>query len=324
MKHDEMKMVVLDGHTLNPGDQSWDEVARLGELKVYDRTSPHQLLERASGAQIVLTNKTPIPAEAIAALSKLKFIGVLATGYNVVDTQAAKTRGIPVSNVPEYSTQTVAQFTMALILELSHRVGLHSDSVHRGDWQNSRDFTYWLTPQMELAGKTIGIVGFGKIGRAVGQLAHAFGMNVLAHARRRIDPPAYSSFEWADPQDLFARSDVVTLHCPQTPETTGMVNALLLSKMKRSAFLINTARGGLLIESDLAAALDAATIAGAAVDVVSAEPIHTDNPLLKAKNCLITPHIAWTALEARRRIMTTTAQNIAAFAAGRPVYVVNG
>jgi glycerate dehydrogenase len=318
-----MKIVVLDGHTLNPGDQSWSQLEQLGQLTVYDRTSPAQVLERATGAQIILTNKAPLSAETLAALPHLKFIGVLATGYNIVDTVAAKARNIPVTNVPEYSTRTVAQFTLALILELCHRVGLHSDSVHRGDWQNNPDFAYWLTPQVELVGKTIGIVGFGKIGRAVAQLALAFGMNVLAHARRQPDPPADLPFQWTSLEDLFARSDVVTLHCPQTPQTTGMVDASLLSQMKQSAFFINTARGGLVNEKDLAAALDAGAIAAAAVDVVCAEPIRGDNPLLKAKNCLITPHIAWSTLEARQRIMATTAANIAAFTAGRPVNVVN-
>ncbi len=318
-----MTIVVLDGYTLNPGDQSWDPLKALGELRIYDRTPPEQVVERARGAQVVLTNKTPLNAAAIAALTDLKFIGVLATGYNIVDTNAARRRGIPVCNVPEYSTHTVAQFTFALILELCHQVGLHSESVHRGDWQNNPDFAYWLTPQVELAGKTLGLVGFGRIGRAVARLGAAFGMRILANARRRIDPPPHADFAWADLPDLFASSDIVSLHCPQTPETTGLVNAALLASMKPSAFLINTARGGLVNETDLAAALNAQTLAGAAVDVVSTEPIHPDNPLLTAKNCLITPHIAWTALEARRRIMATTAQNIAAFTAGHPTNVVN-
>lgn len=318
-----MKMVVLDGYTLNPGDQSWDPLKELGELVVYDRTLPDQVVERAREAAIVLTNKAPLSSQTLAALPELKFISVLATGYNIVDVAAARARGIPVSNVPEYSTRTVAQFTFALLLELCHHVGRHSDSVHRGDWSRCSDFAYWLTPQVELAGRTMGLVGFGKIGQAAGSLAHAFGMNVLAHSRRRIDVPGYHPFQQVELEELFARADVVSLHCPQTPQTTGMVNAALLSKMKRSAFLINTSRGGLVNEADLTDALNAGVLAGAAVDVVSAEPINTDNALLRAQNCLITPHIAWSALEARKRVMSTTADNIRAFAAGRPIHVVN-
>ena len=318
-----MRIVVLDGHTLNPGDNPWDDIAELGELTVYDRTPADAILERARGAEVVVTNKTPLSAATLAALPKLRFIAVLATGYNVVDVAAARERGIPVSNVPEYSTNAVAQFTFALLLELCHHVGAHDASVKSGEWSASTDFCYWTAPLVELEGRTMGVVGFGRIGRRVGELAHAFGMNVLACDVVRSDPPEYERFAWRKLADLAAESDVVTLHCPQTPENTGMVNAELLGMMKPDAFLLNAARGGLVVEADLAAALNAGRIAGAAVDVVGTEPIPERSPLLTARNCLITPHIAWAALAARRRLMRTTAENIAAFLAGSPVNVVN-
>ena len=317
-----MKIVVLDGYTLNPGDNPWTEVEKLGDLTVYDRTPDNQIVERAQDAEIVLTNKTPLTAETLGQLPKLQFIGVLATGYNVVDTQAARERNIPVSNVPVYGTDSVAEYVFALVTSHLRQPVLHADLVQAGEWQKSGDFSFWRTPLAELAGRTIGIVGFGRIGRRVGEIAAAFKMKVLAHDTYKGNPPEFP-FEWSEIDELFAKSDVVTLHCPQTPENTGMVNKELLAKMKPSAFFVNTARGGLVAEKELAEALNSDVIAGAACDVVSSEPIKSDNPLLKAKNILITPHIAWAAKEARIRLMGTTAENIAAFQAGNPIHVVN-
>ena len=318
------RIVVLDGYTLHHGDVSWEPVARLaGELLLHDRTLPDQILARCAEADIVVTNKAPLTRQTIEQLPKLRFIAVTATGYNIVDVAAASARGIVVSNVPEYGTDTVAQYTFALLLELCHHVGRHAQTVRDRDWSRSADWCYWLTPQVELAGRTMGIIGFGRIGRRLGELAHTFGMRVLAHAPRQINPPSYAPFAWATIEELFRESDVITLHAPQTPQTTGMVNARLLSLARPGAFLINAARGGLVNEADLADALNRGAIAGVAVDVVSAESIRPDNPLLTAKNCLITPHMAWASIDARRRIMQTTADNIAAFLAGRPIHVVS-
>lgn len=318
-----MRIVVLDGYTVNPGDNPWEDVAALGDLTVYDRTPRDQIVERAKDADIVLTNKTPLSAETLEQLPALKFIGVLATGYNVVDVAAARARDIPVSNVPVYGTDAVAQFVFALVLELCHHVAEHNASVKAGEWSKSPDFCYWKAPLVELAGKRMGIVGFGRIGRRVGQLAHAFGMEVLAHDVQAGDAPGYSPFSWRGIGDLFAEADIVSLHCPQTDENAGFVNAALLGRIQKQAFFINTARGGLVNEADLAEALNKGVIAGAAVDVVSSEPIAPDNPLLGARNILITPHIAWATLAARQRLMKTTAENIAAFLQGTPVNVVN-
>ena len=317
-----MKIVVLDGHTLNPGDNPWTEVAGLGELTVHERTPTDQIVERARDAEIVLTNKAPLSAATLAALPKLKFISVLATGFNIVDTAAARAGGIAVSNVPIYGTDTVAEFVFALLLDFYRQPQRHSDLVKQGAWMESGDFCFWRTPQVELAGRTIGIVGFGRIGRRVGELAAAFKMNVRVSGPVRGEPPAYA-FERRELTELFEGSDVVTLHCKLTPENTGMVNRALVGRMKRDAYLINTARGALVNEADLAEALNADRIAGAALDVVSLEPIRPDNPLLTAKNVTLTPHIAWAALAARRRLMRTTADNIRAFLAGKPVNVVN-
>ncbi len=318
-----MKIVVLDGYTLNPGDNPWTAVEALGKLVVYDRTRPEQILERARPANLLLTNKTPLTAETLGQLPNLKLICVLATGFNVVDGQAARSRGIPVCNVPVYGTESVAQFVFALLLELCHHVGLYDASVHKGEWAHQADFSYWTTPLIELAGQTIGVVGFGRIGRRVGALAHAFGMKVLAQDVIARSDPGFAPFQWASLEEVFGRADVVTLHCPQTADNQGFVNQALLERMQRHAFLINTARGGLVNEADLTEALNGGWIAGAAVDVVSLEPIRADNPLLKAKNCLITPHLAWATLAARKRLMQTTAENIAAFLAGHPINVVN-
>ena len=318
-----MKIVVLDGQTLNPGDNPWDAVESLGELTVYDRTAPDEIIQRADGADVLLTNKTPLSADTLGQLPDLRFISVLATGYNVVDVEAAGRQGVVVSNVPIYATDSVAQFTFALLLELAHHVGSHDVAVKAGRWSESPDFCFWDFPLVELAGRKIGIVGFGRIGRRVGELAHAFGMEVLAADVNQTNPPEYKSFQWVEVEELFEAADVVSLHCPQTAENVGMVNSELLARMKSNAFLINNSRGGLIVEADLAGALNAGRIAGAALDVVSTEPISPDNPLLSAKNCLITPHIAWAALAARKRLMQTTAENIEAFIAGKPINVVS-
>jgi len=318
-----MRIVVLDGQVLNPGDNPWDDVAKLGEFTVHDRTPDDLTVERARDAEIIVTNKSPLAAATIGRLPKLRFITILATGHDVVDAEAARRRGIPVSNVPDYATDSVAQFVFALLLELCHHVGEHDRAVKDGEWSRAADFCFWKTPLVELCGKRMGIVGFGRIGRRVGELAHAFGMDVLASRGRRSEEPGYEPFGWRTVAEIFAESDVVTLHCPQTTGNTGMVNAGLLGMMKPGAFLINTARGGLVAEQDLADALNAGRIAGAAADVAASEPVPAGSPLLSARNCILTPHIAWAALAARRRLMEQTARNIAAFIAGNPVNVVN-
>ena len=318
-----MRILVLDGHTLNPGDNPWTEVARQGDFTVYDRTGPELIVSRAADAEIILTNKTPLSAETLTQLPALQFIAVLATGYNVVDVEGARDRAIPVSNVPVYGTDSVAQFTFALILELCHRVALHSQAVHDGEWAKCPDFCFWKTPLVELAGKKIGIVGFGRIGRRVGELAHAFAMDVLAYDAFPGSAPDYQPFAWKALDEVFAEGDVVSLHCPQTADNTGLVSRRTLGLMKPDAILINAARGGLVDETDLAEALNSRRIAGAAMDVVSTEPIRDDNPLLGAINCVITPHMAWGTLSARRRLMQTTADNVAAFIRGEPINVVN-
>jgi len=317
-----MKIVVLDGYTLNPGDHSWKDVEAFGELTVHKFTEEPDILSRSRGAEIILTNKTPLTAETLEQLPDLKYIGVLATGFNVVDIEAARSRGIPVTNIPTYGTDSVAQFVMALLLELCHHVAHHSDAVRDGAWKRAGQFCFWDFPLIELAGRTMGIIGFGRIGRRVGELAHAFGMKVLAADVYRDNPPDFP-FEWAEIPEVFAKADVVSLHCPQTADNVEMVNRDLLERMKPSAFLINTSRGGLIQEADLAAALEAGTLAGAACDVVSAEPIKDDNPLLSAPNMILTPHIAWATLSARQRLMKTTAENIGAFLEGSPINVVN-
>jgi len=323
MSKQTLSIVVLDGKRLNPGDNPWGEVARFGKLTVYDWTDSADVVERAKGADIVLTNKSPVGREAIGKLPSLKYISVLATGYNIVDVTAARERNIPVSNVPVYGTDSVAQYVFALLLEFANRVSLHDASVKAGDWSKSGQWSYTLSPQSELAGKTMAIVGFGRIGRRVGELAHAFGMEVLAVDVNETGPPPYRPFAFVPLEDAFRRADIVSLNCALTPENTGMVNKGLFSLMKPSAFLINVARGPLVNDADLAEALNGGVLAGAALDVVSAEPIAPDNPLLGAKNCIITPHMAWATLEARRRLMKETAENIAAFLEGRTKNVVN-
>lgn len=318
-----MKIVVLDGYTLNPGDNPWTEVEKLGDLTVHDRTPAEQILNRSGGADILLTNKTPLSAETIAKLDSLKCICVLATGFNVVDIVEAKKRSIPVCNIPVYGTNSVAQFTFALLLELCHRVGLHDEAVKAGEWISCPDFSFWKVPLIELAGQKMGIVGFGRIGRHVGELAHAFGMEVLAADEIEVNPPDYAPFAWKSIEALFAEADVISLHCPQTASNAGFVNRELLSTTKKGAIFLNDSRGGLMVEQDLADALNSGQLGGAAVDVISSEPMSPDNPLLKARNCLVTPHMAWATLAARNRLMQTTADNIAAFQKGKPTNVVN-
>lgn len=318
-----MNIVVLDGQTLNPGDNPWHELAALGDLMVHERTAPGEVVARSREADILLTNKTRLPAEIIAALPRLKFVSVLATGFDVVDVGACAARGIPVSNVPGYGTASVAQHVLALILELANGVGAHDAAVKAGEWSGP-DWCFWKRPVLELSGRTLGIVGLGSIGRAVAHLAQAFGMRVVAHSRSRRDPLPYPGFAWLDLPELFAVSDVVSLHCPQTRDNAGFVDKALLARMKPEAIFINTARGGLVNETDLAAALNSGAIRGAGLDVVSVEPIRSDNPLLRARNCIITPHMAWASREARQRLMAASAANVRAFLAGKPVNVVNG
>lgn len=316
-----MKIVVLDGRGLNPGDLSYACLEEFGSVTVYQHTdTPAQAIARIGSSEIVLVNKVPITREILDACPSIRLICVLATGYNVVDCQACAQRGIPVTNVPAYGTAAVAQFTMALILELCHRVGLHNHSVHQGDWCRSETFCYWLTPQMELAGKTLGIIGYGRIGQAVGALARAFGMEVLAyHPRRNLSGKPYVELD-----TLLERSDILSLHCPLFPETQHLINRETIAKMKDGAMLINTARGALVEESALAQALNAGKLRGAAVDVVSQEPMTPDNPLLSCKNCIITPHIAWAPVESRQRLLDCVVENIRSYLAGHPQNVVNG
>ncbi len=318
-----MKIVVLDGYTLNPGDISWDSLNALGDVTVHDRTPADKVVERAAGAEVVFTNKTPISEEAINQLPSLKFIGVLATGYNIVNTEAAKKNNIIVSNVPGYGTTSVVQLTLALLLELCLRVQRHSDTVREGKWARSADWCYWDYPLVELAGKTIGIIGFGRIGQQVGDVATAFGMNIIGNSRHWVDQSQRTNFRWAEIPELLAASDVVSIHCPLTPETKGLINKESLRTMKKSAFLLNTSRGPIVVDEDLADALNNDVIAGAGIDVLSAEPPSADNPLFKAKNCIITPHIAWATKEARLRLMDATVNNLSAFKNGKPVNVVN-
>ena len=317
-----MNIVVLDGYTLNPGDLSWENLERLGSsCRVHDRTPAAEIVARARDADIVLTNKTPLTAETLAALPKLRYIGVLATGYNVVDTAAARRRGIPVTNIPTYGTRSVAQLTFALLLELAHHAGHHAQTVRAGRWSQNPDFCYWDHPLIELDGLTFGAIGFGRIGRAAAELARAFGLRVMAY-----DPVADATRhpELTDLETLLRASDVVSLHCPLTPENQGLINAERLALMKPSAFLLNTARGPLVDERALADALNAGRLAGAALDVLAVEPPRPDNPLLTARNCLVTPHIAWATRAARSRLMETAVANVRAFLGGKPENVVNG
>jgi glycerate dehydrogenase len=320
-----MKIVVLDGYTLNPGDLSWDELKSLGDCAIYDRTAPAELMSRADGAEILLTNKTPLLREHIQNLKALQYIGVLATGTNIVDLDAARERRIPVTNVPTYGTKSVAQTTMALLLELTQHVGHHARTVRGGQWSRSADWCYWDRPLMELDGLTLGIIGLGRIGSAVAELATAFGMKVIA-AQSHLPSPI-TSFQSpivrVDLETLFRQSDVISLHCPLSPATSRIVNAERLALMKPTAFLLNTSRGPLVDEQALADALNSGRIAGAGLDVLATEPPPANNPLLQAKNCVITPHLAWATRASRERLLKIAVANVRAFLDGKPQNVVS-
>jgi len=318
-----MRIVVLDGQTLNPGDLSWDGLKAFGELRVYAGTPHDKLLERAQGAQMLITNKTPLRADSLAALPDLRCICVLATGYDVVDIEAARAGKIPVCNTPAYGVDSVAQHVFALLLELCRGVARHDASVRDGEWGLRREFCYWLSPQVELTGKTMGVVGFGNNGRRVGELAHAFGMEVLAYEPRPGAAPAYAPFAFVGLDELFVRSHVISLHCPLTDATRGMVNAPRVASMQKGALIINTARGPLLDEAAVAEALHGGQLGGLGTDVLAVEPPQADNPLLDSPNCYITPHIAWASLRARQKILSITEDNVRAFLEGRPQNVVN-
>lgn len=318
-----MKIVILDGKALNPGDLSYDSLNQFGEVTIYPYTkSQEDVIQRIGDSDIVLVNKVPITEAVLEACPNIKLICVQATGYNIVDCKACAARGIPVTNVPTYGTAAVAQFTMALILEMCHRVGLHNHSVHQGEWENADSFCYWLTPQMELAGKTLGIIGFGRIGQAVGSLARAFGMKVITYNRSQSEEGRKIA-EYVDLETLFTQSDIISLHCPLFPETEKIINSTNIAKMKDNALLVNTARGGLVDEEALVEALESGKLRYAAVDVVSQEPMRADNPLLKTRKCIITPHIAWAPVESRQRLMNCVEENIRCYLNGKPQNVVN-
>jgi glycerate dehydrogenase len=318
-----VKIVILDGRPLAADRAAWSGLDRLGEVEFHEFTPPEEVPDRASGAAILVTNKAPIRAPLLERSAELKFITVTATGFDCVDVAQARRKGIPVSNVPEYSTRSVAQFVFALLLELCHHVARHADAVGAGEWSSQPDFSVRKTPLHELAGKTMGIVGFGRIGGQVATIAQAFGMTVIASRSSRPSPAPDQNIERREVDELFARSDVISLHCPLTPQTAGLVNRERLRLVKPGAFLINTARGALIVEADLAQALDERRLAGAALDVVAHEPIRADNPLLRASNCLVTPHIAWATEEARARLMEATIDNVRGFLSGTAVNVVN-
>lgn len=317
-----MKIVVLDGFTLNPGDLSWKEFEKLGELTVYDRTSLGEIVERAYDCEIILTNKTPLSRETLNKLPKIKYIGVLATGYNVVDVKAANELGIIVTNTPAYGTNSVAQFVFALLLEICHHVGEHNEVVHEGAWTNSKDFCFWNYPMMELAGKTMGIIGMGRIGRVTSTIALAFGMNVLAYNPSKKDALTSDTFKYVELDKVYEGSDVISLHCPLFNETKGIINKESINKMKDGVIIINTSRGPLIVEKDLADALNSGKVAGAGLDVMSSEPVKMKNPLMSAKNCLITPHIAWAPKESRERLMNIAVDNLVKYIKKMPINVV--
>ena len=322
----DMKIVVLDGYTENPGDLSWEELGKFGELTVYDRTSltdEEEAVRRIGDADIVFTNKTPVTKKVIDSCPGIKMISLLATGYNVVDYEYAKEKGIPVTNVPTYGTASVGQFAIALLLEICHHIGEHSRSVREGKWQNCEDWCYWDYPLIELEGKTLGVIGFGRIGQTTGKIAKAMGMKVLAYDNYPNES-GLAIAEYTDLDTLFASSDVIALHCPLFPDTEGIINKENISKMKDGVILINNSRGPLIVEQDLADALQSGKVAAAGLDVVSTEPVKGDNPLLTAPNCIITPHISWAPKESRQRIMDCAVDNVKAYLEGRPVHVVNG
>ena len=314
-----MKIVILDGYTENPGDLSWDGFEALGELTVYDRTPLDKIIERIGNAEVVYTNKTPITRETIESCPNIKFIGMLATGYNVVDVEAAKEHGVPVSNIPTYGTAAVGQFAIALLLEICHHIGHHNKAVHDGKWQNNIDWCFWDYPLIELAGKTMGIIGYGRIGQTTARIAKALGMDVIAYDTNA----SAGTEEYVSIDELYKRADVISLHCPLFPSTEGIINKDSISQMKDGVIIINTSRGPLIVEKDLADALNSGKVYAAGVDVVSSEPISADNPLLTAKNCFITPHIAWASKESRQRLMDIAVSNLSAYLAGHPENVVN-
>lgn len=318
-----MKIVVLDGYTLNPGDLKWDEFKNLGDFEVYDRTPENLILERIENAEIVITNKTPIDKKVMDMSPNMKYIGVLATGYNVVDIEEAKKRGIVVTNIPTYGTDSVAQYVFALLLGLCHHVESHSESVKDGNWEKCEDFCYWNHPLIELSGKTMGIIGFGRIGKRTAQIAAAFGMNVLVYDRTPEFNLENDNLKFVTIEKLYEKSDIISLHVPLFKTTEGMICKASIDKMKDGVMIINTSRGPLINEADLTEALKSGKVKGAAVDVVSSEPIKSDNPLLSAPNIMITPHIAWAPLEARKRLMDIASDNLKAFLSGSPVNVVN-
>lgn len=317
-----MNIVVLDGYTLNPGDITWEGLEKLGDLTVYDRTPEDKVIERIGNAEVVFTNKTPISKETLDACSNVKFIGVLATGYNVVDVVSAKEKNIPVANIPTYGTDAVGQFAIALLLEICHHIGHHNKVVHEGAWENNADWCFWDYPLIELAGKTMGIIGFGRIGQSTARIAKALGMKILAFDEYPNDAGKELA-EYVSLDTLFAKSDVISLHCPLFPSTQGIINKYNISKMKDGVIILNNSRGPLIEEQDLADALNSGKVYAAGIDVVSTEPIKNDNPLLTAKNCIITPHIAWAPKESRQRLMDIAVNNLDAFIEGNPKNIVN-
>ena len=321
-----MKIVVLDGYTLNPGDLDWKGLEAIGDCTVYDCTSltdVQEAIDRIGDAEIVFTNKTPMPKSLFDACPNIKFVGVLATGYNVVDVNAAKDKGVIVTNIPTYGTAAVGQFTIALLLEICHHIGHHNNAVHEGKWENNADWCFWDYPLIELDGKTIGIIGYGRIGQATGKIAQALGMKVLAYDEYKNPNLVTETCKYAELDELLKESDVIALHCPLFPSTQGIINKENIAKMKDGVIILNDSRGPLIVEEDLAEALNSGKVAAAGLDVVSSEPIKGNNPLLKAKNCIITPHIAWAPKESRKRLMDIAVNNLQAFVAGEPVNVVN-
>lgn len=321
-----MKIVVLDGYTLNPGDLDWKGLEAIGDCTVYDRTSltdVQEAINRIGDAEIVFTNKTPMPKSLFDACPNIKFVGVLATGYNVVDVNAAKDKGVIVTNIPTYGTAAVGQFTIALLLEICHHIGHHNNAVHEGKWENNADWCFWDYPLIELDGKTIGIIGYGRIGQATGKIAQALGMKVLAYDEYKNPNLVTETCKYAELDELLKESDVIALHCPLFPSTQGIISKENIAKMKDGVIILNDSRGPLIVEEDLAEALNSGKVAAAGLDVVSSEPIKGNNPLLKAKNCIITPHIAWAPKESRKRLMDIAVNNLQAFVAGEPVNVVN-
>lgn len=321
-----MKIVVLDGYCLNPGDLSWKKLEKLGECHVYDRTSltdVEEVIERIQDAEIVITNKTPISKEVFQRCPNIKYIGVLATGYNVVDVDTAKEKGIPVANIPTYGTASVGQFAIALLLEICHHIGHHNQVVHEGKWEQNPDWCFWDYPLIELDGKNMGIIGYGRIGQSTGRIAQALGMKVLAYDAFKNPDLENENCKYVELDELLSQSDVIALHCPLFPETEGIVNKENIAKMKDGVIILNNSRGPLIVEQDLADALNSGKVAAAGLDVVSTEPIKGDNPLLGAKNCIITPHISWAPKESRQRLMDIAVDNLKAYLAGKPANVVN-